>query len=253
MEIIPGFSNEVTLTSQELNKRFQERLNLLRTKRKAPDDDNPEHDKKRQKIDQRREIKQKKEKGKQNSKQKSGPAAPKDGLHKQLQQQAKKNSGEKADIKSLEFASFDMSSGSAVPLYLQQRKKRPSNTVLLQKAQEQQEKMLALQGTEEGKKLASEQAWENMFKKAQGVKVKDDITKLKKSVKREQIQKKKSQKDWAARIAAQKKGQRESQEKRQKNIDARKQQKKDRKMGIKKPKASRPGFEGKKHQYINKK
>jgi hypothetical protein len=35
-----------------------------------------------------------------------------------------------------------------------------------------------------------------MFKKAQGEKVKDDITKLKKSVKREQAQKKKSTKDW---------------------------------------------------------
>lgn len=59
--------------------------------------------------------------------------------------------------------------------------------------------MLALQGTAEGKKLASEQAWENMFKKAQGEKVKDDINKLKKTVKREQSQKKKSQKDWYVR------------------------------------------------------
>lgn len=57
----------------------------------------------------------------------------------------------------------------------------------------------------------------------------------------------------AARIAAQKKSQREAQDKRQKNIDARKQSKKDKKMGIKKPKASRPGFEGKKRQFLNKK
>lgn len=86
-----------------------------------------------------------------------------------------------------------------------------------------------------------------MFKKAQGEKVKDDINKLKKTVKREQAQKKKSQKDWyglqaikqmlmfnrAARISAQKKSQAEAQIKRQKNIDARKQQKKDRRMGVK--------------------
>lgn len=142
MEIIPGFTNEVTLDSKELNKRFQEKLNSLRSKRKAPDgivllckpyrpDDNPEHTRKRQKIEKRRDEKQKKEQGRQNSKQKAGPSMPKDGAHKL--QQNKKKAEQKSDLKSLEFASFDMSSGSAVPLYLQQRKKRPSNVVLLKK------------------------------------------------------------------------------------------------------------------------
>lgn len=44
-----------------------------------------------------------------------------------------------------------MSGGAPVPLYLQQRKKRASSSVLLQQAQEHREKMEALKGTEEGK------------------------------------------------------------------------------------------------------
>ena len=39
----------------------------------------------------------------------------------------------KADSETLEFSSFDMSSGAPVPLYLQQRKKKASSAVLLQK------------------------------------------------------------------------------------------------------------------------
>jgi hypothetical protein len=89
VEIIPGFSNDI-LDNQELNRRFQERLAALRSKRKAPDGDiskrflltylepeNAEHSRKRQKIEKRRSEKKEKKQGKQKSKPKAGPVVPK--------------------------------------------------------------------------------------------------------------------------------------------------------------------------------
>lgn len=182
VEIIPGFSNNVILDNQELNKRFQERLASLRNKRKAPDGtpfsssfllshivrsrshsrslepENQEHARKRQKIEVRRIEKKEKKKRRDNSKQKSGPSVPKEGLSRHLQETKRKNP-ESPDLKSIEFASFDMSSGAPVPLYLQKRNKRPSNAVLLQKAEEQREKLKALEGTEEGKVCLEVGSW----------------------------------------------------------------------------------------------
>jgi len=84
------------------------------------------------------------------------------------------------DLQSIEFASFDTSSGKPVPTYLQSRKKKPSKAILLQQAQERKKELEILKETTDGQKVASAEAWSNMMKKAQGEKVKDDISKLKK-------------------------------------------------------------------------
>jgi len=55
---------------------------------------------------------------------------------------------------------------------------------------ENKQKMEELKGTEEGKKFKEDVAWDTMLKRAQGVKVKDDPKKLKKSIKREEGKKK---------------------------------------------------------------
>jgi len=169
-----------------------------------------------------------------------------------------KNESFVPDIQSLEFASFDTSSGAPVPEYLKNRKKKPSRARLLQIAQENKKALEAKKNTPEGQKVIEEHAWDTMLKKASGEKVKDDIGKLKKTVKREEAKKKKSKKEWEQRVSLQKKSQADAQAKRKTNLEERKQTKKDKKMGITKKKTKgkagpgRPGFEGKKRQFINK-
>jgi len=156
-----------------------------------------------------------------------------------------------ATTDSLEFT-FDVSKQTAVPAYLQQRKKKLSRAMMLQAAQENKRKLEASKDTAEGKKLIDEQAWSNMIKKAQGEKVKDDIGKLKKSVKKQEAKKKKSAKEWDSRVGLQKKSMQDAQIKRKTNLQERKQAKKDKKMGVKKKSQGkgRAGFEGKKKNYL---
>lgn len=99
--------------------------------------------------------------------------------------------------------------------------------------------------------------WERMGMRAGGSKVYDDEHKLKKMVKRKEKIKAKSSKDWADRKEHTAHTQATAQKKREENIAARLQQRKDKKMGVKKSsksvgkpnpkkqKKGRPGFEGK--------
>ncbi|PVZ98874.1 hypothetical protein BB558_005091 [Smittium angustum] len=99
------------------------------------------------------------------------------------------------------------------------------------------------------KKIKDEQIWKSAIEKAQGVKTKDNEKLLTKSIKRIKQQKNKSAKQWKDRATTVKKSIEEKQEKRTKNIKAKIEAKKNKKLGIKTPKKAskkaRPGFEGK--------
>jgi hypothetical protein len=66
---------------------------------------------------------------------------------------------------------------------------------LYQQAQEKKEKMEGLPEEIKEKKM-----WDTALKKAQGVKVKDDATLIKKSIKRDLSKKRKSAKEWCVDI-----------------------------------------------------
>ena len=92
----------------------------------------------------------------------------------------------------------------------------------------------------------------NARKKAQGERIRDDTSLLKKTLKRKEKSKKKSEKEWGERIEGVQNGQALRQKKREANIQKRKEEKgvkgknkKGGKGGTRKgkPKA-RPGFEG---------
>eukprot|EP01126_Amoeba_proteus_P001284 TRINITY_DN10362_c0_g1_i12.p1 TRINITY_DN10362_c0_g1~~TRINITY_DN10362_c0_g1_i12.p1 ORF type:complete len:389 (+),score=124.44 TRINITY_DN10362_c0_g1_i12:109-1167(+) len=253
IEIIPGFVNS-TSDPEELKKRLHGKIEEMKKKRKADDSENLGNARKKQKLE-----KEKKKKKPRTPKQKpAGPALPsREDLMSRTASEAIKSREDNVDKKkklnhSLDFGYFDMSEGKPVPMYLKQEKKKgPSKISLLQQAQERRQRLEELKGTEKGEKLAEEEGWDNMFKKLENKKVKDDIKKIKKSIKQQQSKKKKSSKEWAARIQAQQKRQEEQQKKRQQNIEKRKQHRLDNKTGSKKA-PKRPGFEGKKSQFINK-
>jgi len=123
---------------------------------------------------------------------------------------------------------------------------------LLKQVQEKRKKIHELKGTEEGEVLASQEAWSTMKKRASGLKVFNDPEKIKKSLKRDQHQKKKSQKEWAARINTQNKTRKDAQKKRSENIAAAKERKRNKQQNPKKYQRKRPGFEGVKSTIINK-
>lgn len=143
----------------------------------------------------------------------------------------------------------------------QKEKKRKGPTDLLGQIKHNEAKKRRLENMSEEKKAVIEEKdkWSKALKQATGEKVKDDEKLLKKALKRQEAQKRKSATDWNERLSGQAKAQQLRQKKREENIQARKDQKKAHKMGKKgvimkkggKPigkkgpkKVSRPGFEG---------
>lgn len=120
-------------------------------------------------------------------------------------------------------------------------------------------------GSEEEKQQAANIEWGDALKEASGERVKDDPAKLKKALKRKAAKKQKSTKAWKSRLDQTKQKMDERQKIRNHNLNKRKQggsaganlSKKriasegDDKDG--KKKLSRPGFEGRKQGFLNKK
>jgi len=239
---------------------LREKINALRAKRKAPPlnpDGSDPLESESGRANKRRKVEEKVAKIKrENTQQKiSKPEKPvKDETKSEKVETVVSNGASSSSSLAipsvLEFATFDFSSGKPVPSYLQTNKRKPNKYALLKKAKEQKEKVETLKGTDKGQKLLQQQSWDKVIKKASGEKVKDDIEKLKKSIKRDQSKKKKSQKHWKQRLDAQTKRQEAAQKKRESNIGFAKQKRRDRKLG--KKTTRRPGFEGRKTQMINK-
>lgn len=113
-----------------------------------------------------------------------------------------------------------------------------------------QNKQSRLNNLDEAKRadIAEKDTWLNARKRAHGERIRDDTSLLKKTLKRKEKQKKRSEKEWDERIEGVKKGQDFQQKKREANLQKRRDEKggKGKKsQGPKKgkPKA-RPGFEG---------
>eukprot|EP00698_Gefionella_okellyi_P004881 TRINITY_DN14512_c0_g1_i1.p1 TRINITY_DN14512_c0_g1~~TRINITY_DN14512_c0_g1_i1.p1 ORF type:complete len:258 (+),score=40.25 TRINITY_DN14512_c0_g1_i1:27-776(+) len=127
--------------------------------------------------------------------------------------------------------------------------KRQDKQKLLVKAERLQEQSKRLKGTEAGAKLQQQHSWTNAIKRASGEKIRDDPARLKKSLKADRKRKERSQKDWAERKAEEQKQTDTRIERREENLKKRKLGKK----GQSGSQKSRPGFEGKKKEFLNKK
>jgi hypothetical protein len=176
-----------------------------------------------------------------------------------------------ANPASIAFSSLDFTPSSAVggpdapKLTKKQRDALGKNTRTGVTSHDPAVALSALKGREEFLSKLTPQAreraeekdkWERMAMRAEGTKVYDEEAKLKKMVKRREKAKDKSRKDWADRKETLENTQAAQQKKRQENINARLQQRKDKKSGTKpktksigkqnpKKAKGRPGFEGK--------
>ncbi|CCX09639.1 Similar to Ribosomal RNA-processing protein 14-C; acc. no. O43082 [Pyronema omphalodes CBS 100304] len=124
------------------------------------------------------------------------------------------------------------------------------------KKTEAKNKRIAQMSDEKREVVLEKEKWAKAIKQAQGEKVKDDEKLLKKALKRQEATKRKSSSAWTERLAGQAKAKSERIKKREDNIQARKDAKKNGKSskkpvhkkggkpGGKGKKGGRPGFEG---------
>lgn len=136
----------------------------------------------------------------------------------------------------------------------QGKKKGPSDakTALL-KVQNQKKRLQAMD-EDQRKDIAEKDAWLTARRRAEGEKIRDDEAHLKKTIRRKESTKRKSERQWQERINNQDHTQEARQKKREENLKKRRDDKILRKAGkkkkskagsaTKKKKSGRPGFEG---------
>ena len=112
-------------------------------------------------------------------------------------------------------------------------------------AQNKQSRLAALDASKQAD-IAEKDSWLNARKRAQGERIRDDTSLLKKTLKRKQKQKKKSERNWGDRAEGVKRAQEHRQRKREVNLAKRKEEKggKEKKRNSKEKPQARPGFEG---------
>lgn len=113
----------------------------------------------------------------------------------------------------------------------------------LQKLQAQKDKLEKLRATDSEKAVALEEKLQlkKALQKAEGVSIKDDVNLLKKSIQRREKEKAKSRETWNKKKTEQKEAEDKRQNKRNENIQARIDAKKNKKMGIKVKKPQKAG------------
>ncbi|KAK3319824.1 surfeit locus protein 6-domain-containing protein [Cercophora scortea] len=128
------------------------------------------------------------------------------------------------------------------------KKKGPSDPKTALLKFENQKKRLEALDDDKRKEVLEKETWLAARRRAEGEKVLDDESLLKKAVKRKEKSKKKSEREWKDRAKAVEDGIKGRQHKREENIRKRKEEKggkgKKKKSGVATKSKSRPGFEG---------
>lgn len=154
-----------------------------------------------------------------------------------------------SDVEDLNYGTFDYSDGKATPAYLVKKKNQKANYSLLKRVEQEREQMEELKRTKEGQQMVREKKMEVALRRVQGEKIKDDPTRIKKTIKRRERQVEKGKEKAADRKRTEQQNQARKVKQREDNIRARAETKKANKGKRGKP---RPGFEGKKKGFINK-
>ncbi|KAL0922015.1 hypothetical protein M5K25_005974 [Dendrobium thyrsiflorum] len=234
----PVGSGDRSVTYEELRHRLHRRIEELRGNRNTRTYDIPRGEKR----EKRKKTKMQNSKGGDASqgKRKRDEASGKDGHDDAMKK--KENKSAKLD---------DISYGQVKLAGMEERgkkKRKFSKQQELDKAKKLEE---AKKDPEKGKMIAEKHSWRAAMSRAVGEKVHDDTKVLRQSLKKEQKRHQKHAEKWKDRIESQNKVREEKQKTRTENIRERIQQKKMRRIEKREKKLMRPGFEGRKDEYIN--
>ncbi|TLD28561.1 hypothetical protein PspLS_03444 [Pyricularia sp. CBS 133598] len=130
----------------------------------------------------------------------------------------------------------------------EKKKKGPSDPKTALAKLEAQKKRMSGLDEDKRKEVLEKETWLAARRRAEGEKIRDDETLLRKAVKRKEQAKKKSEREWGERKAGVEKAIRERQKKREDNLRKRRDEKAAGKMGKKKGGPTRPGDGGKKNR-----
>ncbi|KAK4946556.1 hypothetical protein LTR10_014408 [Elasticomyces elasticus] len=260
LQIPAASNNEITSTnpldSQTPRERLQEAIQRLRTERKADGGDGRGPKNRQELLDQRRrkEEERKAAKKEQKRREKEEEARRQDeeiarrfspgGSGSLLASPRSPQVGDNGPSTNFSFGRIAFDDGTQIDpssstVVEDHKKKGPRDTASELKAAQAKKERLA--GLDEGKRkeIAEKDMWLNAKKRAHGDHVRDDTSLLKKALKRQQGQKKKSEKEWTERLEGVQKAQYAKQKKRVENLAKRKDEKRSHGKAKK-----RPGFEG---------
>jgi len=131
------------------------------------------------------------------------------------------------------FSKFDFGELTASATSSTLKKTTNDPKAALHKIKKVKDKVKSLQekgDKEKAKSIEEKKAWEGALQRAEGLKVKDSVELLTKTIKRNDKKKQQSKKKWDERIASQEKRKDDQQKKRKDNIKNKKDQKKEKKM-----------------------
>ena len=235
----PSFSVERVKSRSlpELRERLRDKIAELRSKRKAPPENDSTDKSARYEENQPHKQRQKKKKRKIREKETTGVS------------QIACRGSERPSIEDkgqLVFSKFDFS----VPLVDREKTtKRTDYKRLLARAEAKQKKLeeLTEQDLRKGQELQEQLKWRHALEQAGGRKMKDSPALLRKTLKRVDKQKSKSRKEWKQRKDQERRKIEKHQEARQKHIEERIEQKKakaagKRRGGKAKRRSRKPGF-----------
>ena len=251
-------------TQEELRARLQARISELRQARKADgEDDKPARtrteliEQRRKKVEQRKAMKKalraqaKEEERRQRNEAlaRGSPLMTPSGAMSPAQLASPRGETNNFSFSRMQFDNGQFMSANLSSV-LDPNKKPTSTTVSMatldsmEKRQDRLSNMTAEQRTSAEEK----DAWTNARKRAQGQRIKDDTSLLKKALKQRDNKKRKSSKEWDTRLAGVASAQAAKQKRREENLAKRREDKGNKgKKGSgknKKKTKARPGFEG---------
>lgn len=244
--------------SEKLKERLEARLTALRAARKADGPNGKPARNRQELIDARRQKQERRKQHKKELRQKAreeqsaeaeaarlrgGSGSPMWSPNAVLSPREPQNNFSFGKMAFGDGREVDVDSGVS-----EKKKKGPQDVkTALEAAKKKQDRV---SGLDEGKRQNIEEKgrWLNASKRVQGEKVRDNTSLLKKTLKRKEKGKSKSEKEWNERIDGVQAGREAKQKKREENLRQRKEGKGAKKGGSKpaaatKPK-KRPGFEG---------
>jgi len=243
-KIQPISVSEVTSTQSlaDLHEKLHAKMDQLRGNRKIPNKDDKSNDRKRKAIEKKTINKEKKKRKDESSNIKISTGIEKNAMNST-------NSGVGGGGGDIVFSKFDFA--TKVERDTKPKKKKKDLKQLLEIAENKETKLKLLEETdaEKAKETKQSMSWDSALQKARGTKLKDNPKLLKKSIKRQEKAKSKSDKQWSDRVENVEKKKEEKQKLRKQHLKERREgsnkNKKGSSSGKKKkkpPKKHSPGF-----------